>query len=82
LLLLDEPAAGMTAAESQDVIRIIKRLSSEGMTILVVEHNMRLVMGVAETICVLNFGEKIAEGPPKAIQTNHDVLEAYLGRGS
>jgi branched-chain amino acid transport system ATP-binding protein len=82
LLLLDEPAAGMTAAESQDLIRVIQRLSSEGMTILLVEHNMQLVMGIAETICVLNFGEKIAEGPPKAIQTHHDVLEAYLGRGS
>jgi len=82
LLLLDEPAAGMTAAESQDLIRIIQRLSSGGMTILLVEHNMRLVMGIADEICVLNFGEKIAEGPPKAIQSNPDVLEAYLGRGT
>lgn len=80
LLLLDEPAAGMSYAEVQELVEDIRKLREMGKTFFLIEHVMDLVMGVADRIAVLNFGEKIAEGTPGEIQANPRVMEAYLGR--
>ena len=80
LLLLDEPAAGMNRAEVAELEQRIRSLREQGITILLVEHVMQLVMGVTDRIAVLNFGSKIAEGSPNEIQENAAVQEAYLGR--
>src|SRR5690606_41302754 len=79
LLLLDEPAAGLRFREKQALAQVLKQLRAEGMSVLLVAHDMEFVMEVTNHLVVMDFGTKLAEGPPAEIQTNPAVLEAYLG---
>ena len=79
LLCLDEPAAGFNPAERQRLMDLIERVRDRGFTVLLIEHDMRLVMGVTDRIVVLEFGRKIAEGRPQDIRDNPAVIAAYLG---
>jgi ABC-type branched-subunit amino acid transport system ATPase component len=81
LLILDEPAAGMNPSEKQGMRELIERLNSDGLTILLIDHDMRLVMGVCTRVAVLNFGRKIADGTPDEVSTDAGVIKAYLGTG-
>jgi branched-chain amino acid transport system ATP-binding protein len=79
LILMDEPVTGMNTEETDNMMKKIKEIRDRGITTLVVEHDMRLVMNTCDRLCVLNFGMKIAEGSPSEICENKEVIAAYLG---
>ncbi len=81
LLLMDEPAAGLNDTETAELCQLIKRICDSGITVLLVEHNMSLVMEISQTVLVLNYGKLLAEGTPEEIQRNPEVIAAYLGEG-
>ncbi len=82
LLLLDEPAAGMNHQEKRELMAMVQRIRATGITVFLVEHDMKFVMGISDRIAVLDYGEKIAEGVPDEIRKNSRVIEAYLGKGA
>jgi branched-chain amino acid transport system ATP-binding protein len=83
LLLLDEPTAGMNPQETADLTRLIRRIRDTlGITVLLIEHDMKVIMDISETITVLDHGAKIAEGTPEVVRANEQVIEAYLGKGA
>jgi len=79
LLLLDEPLSGMNPSEVNETLKVIDKLWKNGVTVLLIEHNMRATMSVCQRIVVINFGRKIAEGSPEEIKNNEAVIQAYLG---
>ncbi|HWD16793.1 MAG TPA: ABC transporter ATP-binding protein, partial [Casimicrobiaceae bacterium] len=81
LLALDEPAAGMNATEKASLRALLEQIRSTGTTILLIEHDMKLVMSVCDRVLVLDYGRKIAEGPAAAVQSDEKVIAAYLGGG-
>jgi len=80
LLVLDEPASGMNPAEKDDLARLVAEIRSLGVTVLLVDHDMGVVMGVSDRVVVLNYGTRIAEGTPEEVQREPAVVEAYLGQ--
>ncbi len=79
LLLLDEPAAGLNNHETDEIAALIRRIRAQGITVLIIEHDMSLIMEISDSILVLSSGQRIAEGPPAEIQRNRDVIDVYLG---
>ncbi|WP_092013726.1 ABC transporter ATP-binding protein [Marinobacter daqiaonensis] len=79
ILLLDEPAAGLNATETAELEELIRKVADEGVTVMLVEHDMKLVMGISDRLLVINYGRKLAEGTPEEIRNNPDVIAAYLG---
>ena len=82
LLLLDEPAAGFTPPEKVELMKLVEKILGEGITVFLIEHDMRVVMGISRRIAVLDHGEKIAEGTPEEVRNNKRVIEAYLGKSA
>jgi branched-chain amino acid transport system ATP-binding protein len=81
VLLLDEPMGGLAGEENTGMVALIRKIRADGISVLLIEHKMKVVMNVSDRIVVLNYGKKIAEGPPEAVSKNAEVIEAYLGAG-
>lgn len=79
VILLDEPAAGLNAVETAALEKLIRKIADQGTTVMLVEHDMKLVMGISDRLLVLNYGRVLAEGTPEEIRNNPDVIAAYLG---